>query len=158
MVAFLSGDNIYLREVQVADVSGAYYRWMNDTEITQYLESRFHPNPQESIEKYVKNSYADPNNVFLGIFLKQSHRHIGNIKLGPVNWIHRNGDIGIIIGEKDCWGKGYASEAIRMISDHAFNVLNLHKVTAGCYEMNKGSIRAFEKAGFQIEGIRKAHA
>lgn len=154
---FLSGQNIYLREVLISDVTGSYYRWMNDPGITQFLESRFRPNSIESLTEYVKSKTADSSNIFLAIILKEDHRHIGNIKLGPINWVHRFADIGIVVGEKDCWGKGYASEAIGLVTKFAFDTLNLHKLTASCYEMNHGSVKAFQKAGFYIEGIRKSH-
>ncbi len=154
---FLSGQHVYLREVRISDVTESYYRWMNDSQITQFLESRFYPNPAEKLSEYIQSQKADPNSVFLAIVLKENHRHIGNIKLGPINWIHRFADVGIIIGEKDCWGKGYASEAISIVADYAFDVLNLHRLSAGCYKMNQGSVKAFEKAGFNIEGVRKSH-
>jgi len=50
---FLSGESIYLREVRLSDVNGDYYNWMNDPEITQYLESRFIPYSMNSLEEYV---------------------------------------------------------------------------------------------------------
>ena len=87
--------------------------------------------------------------------MKKKGQHIGNIKLGPINWIHRFGDISLLIGEKDCWVKGYASEAIALITSFAFNVLNLHKLRAGCYSNNLGSARAFEKVGYIREGLLK---
>ena len=154
---FLSGERIYLRGVRLSDVNDCYYGWMNDPEITQFLESRFQPNSIESIQEYVKSKLGSPNEIFLSIVLLQDHRHIGNIKLGPMDWIHRRGDIGIIIGEKDCWGKGYAVEAIELVVDHAFRSLNLHKLTAGCYANNPASIRCFEKAGFEREAVRRSH-
>lgn len=154
---FLAGERIYLREVRPSDVNDNYYRWMNDPEVTQYLESRFYPNSLEGLREYVASKLGDRDNVFLAIVLKDGDRHIGNIKLGPINWIHRFADVGILIGEKDCWGKGYATEAIRLVVDYAFRVLNLHKLTAGCYELNQDSIKAFQKAGFAVEGIRKYH-
>ena len=58
---------------------------------------------------------------------------------------------------EDCWGNGYASEAISLLTDFAFDTLNLHKLTAGCYEQNMGSLKTFQKAGFEIEGVRKQH-
>src|SRR5205814_2669717 len=88
---------------------------------------------------------------------KDNDQHIGNIKLGPIHWIHRYAEIGLLIGEKSCWGQGYASEAIRLVTTYAFERLNLHKVTAGCYATNVGSVRAFEKAGFVREGVRPRH-
>ena len=154
---FLLGERIYLREVRLEDVNDAYYCWMNDPEITRYLESRFCPNSLESLREYVSNKAADRNSVFLAISLQGEDRHIGNIKLGPIDWIHRFADIGVVIGEKHLWGKGYASEAIGIVVQYAFEVLNLHKLTAGCYEVQVGSVKAFQKNGFEIEGIRKKH-
>jgi [ribosomal protein S5]-alanine N-acetyltransferase len=154
---FLEGERIYLREVRTADVGDNYYRWMNTPEVTRYLESRFRPNSIEALREYVSALSRDPDNFFLAIVLKDGDRHVGNVKLGPVNWIHRHADLGILIGEKDFWGKGYATEAIRLASDYAFRVLNLHRLGAGCYERNQGSVRAFEKAGFEIEGVRRQH-
>ena len=155
---FLEGQRIYLREVRPEDVGQAYYRWMNDPEVTHFLESRYYPNSMEKIEEFVRARLGDRDQVFLAIVLKEGDRHIGNIKLGPINWIHRLGDVGIMIGEKQCWGKGYAAEAIGLMVDYAFETLGLHKLTAGCNVNNAGSCRAFEKAGFIVEGTLKEHA
>jgi len=154
---YLQGELIYLREVRPSDVNEAYYSWMNDPEITRYLESRFFPNDMESLEDYVSKRQKDPNDIFLAIVLKDTDRHVGNIKLGPINWIHRLADVGVLIGDKDSWGKGYATEAIGLVARMAFHNLNLHKLTAGYYADNKGSERAFLKNGFLIEGKRRAH-
>lgn len=149
---FLPGENLYLREVRPNDVNDNYYRWLNDREVTRFLESRFYPNSREKLREYVEEKLSDPNNLFLAIVLKEDHRHIGNIKLGPINWMHRFADIGILIGERDCWGRGHATEALRLLADYAFSELNLNKLTAGCYEANAGSLKAFQKAGFLKEG------
>jgi ribosomal-protein-alanine N-acetyltransferase len=154
---FIQGERIYLREVRPSDVNENYYRWMNDPEVTQYLESRFYPNSMERLGDYVTSKLGDRDNVFLAIILKDDDQHIGNIKLGPIDWIHRFADVGIIIGDKSNWGKGYATEAIRLVVNYAFKKLNLHKVTAGCYANNSGAVKAFEKADFQLEGHRKKH-
>ncbi len=154
---FLVGVRIYLREVRPSDVSDTYYRWMNDPEITQYLESRFYPSSIEALQEYVRNFLGNKDNIFLAIVLKENHKHIGNIKMRPIDWFHRLADIGVMLGEKDSWGKGYASEAITLLAEHAFLTLHLHKLTAGCYKPNEGSLRAFEKAGFETEGVRKKH-
>ena len=154
---FIEGARLYLREVRLSDVDANYYRWMNDPKVTRHLESRFYPQSTEAIQEFVRSKLNDTQNVFLAIVLKDGDRHIGNIKLGPINWIHRFADIGLLIGEKDLWGKGYASEAIKLVSEYAFNKLNLHKVTAGCYDENVASASAFEKVGFSREGLRKNH-
>lgn len=152
---YLEGERIYLREVRPSDVNENYYRWMNDPEIIRYLESRFYPSALESLHEYVVGKVGDRENVFFAIVLKDSDQHIGNIKLGPVNWIHRVADIGLMIGEKKAWGKGYATEAISLVTRYGFERLNLRKLTASCYDDNQGSARAFQKVGFFLEGARK---
>jgi ribosomal-protein-alanine N-acetyltransferase len=154
---FIEGEHLYLREVHLSDVNEDYHRWMNDSEVTQYLESRFYPNSVEKLRDYVISKLAEQDSIFLAITLKDGDRHIGNIKLGPINWNHKFGDIGIMIGDRANWGKGYATEAIKLLVDYAFRKLNLHKVTAGCYANNQGSLKAFKKAGFQTEAVRKKH-
>jgi RimJ/RimL family protein N-acetyltransferase len=149
------GERIYLRPVALADAGARYVAWMNDPEINRYLESRFEAATLPGLRSFIRSMRADPDNVFLAIVLKRGHRHIGNIKLGPINRIHGFGEIGILLGEKDCWGKGYATEAISVLSDYAFGRLGLHKLTAGAYAANRGSVRAFLKAGFAREGVKR---
>jgi RimJ/RimL family protein N-acetyltransferase len=129
---------------------------MNDPDITRYLESRFNTYTVAQLRDYVAERRRDPDSLFLAIVLNEGDRHIGNIKIGPMQWFHRTGDIGIIIGEKDCWGRGYAAEAIELLTRYALETLGLAKVTASCYHMNVGSQRAFLKAGFAEEGVRRS--
>jgi RimJ/RimL family protein N-acetyltransferase len=153
---FLESERLAFRELNASDANERYYSWLNDPEINQFLENRFFPSSIESIREYILSMNASKANLFCAILLKDGNRHIGNIKLGPINWIHRYAEIGLLLGEKDCWGKGYATEAIKSIVDFGFAQLNLHKITAGCYETNIGSSKAFQKAGFMIEGMQKS--
>lgn len=146
-----------LRELTEADVTEKYVGWLNDREVVQFTESRFDTHTRDSVCRFVRTIAADENFYFFAICLKGEGRHIGNIKLGPVNRHHGYADIGLIIGERSCWGQGYATEAIAALSEWAFSTLGLHKLTAGAYASNRASIRAFEKCGFVVEGIRMAH-
>jgi RimJ/RimL family protein N-acetyltransferase len=152
---FIEGTRIYLREIQLADVTDRYYQWINDREVNQYLESRFRPTSLEDLRAFVSARLADRDSVFLAIILKDGDRHIGNIKLGPINWIHRFADVALMLGDKSVWGQGYATEAIALVTDYGLQRLNLHKLTASCYASNEGSARAFLKAGWQQECVRK---
>lgn len=155
--AFINGKTIYLREVIGSDINDNYHRWMNDIAITRYLEIRYIPQSKENIRRFVESMDGDSNEIFLAICSKENNLHIGNIKLGPINWVHGFADISLLIGEKDYWGKGIATEAIRAFAAFAFNTLNLNKLKAGCYSENKGSEKAFIKAGFIREGVLKNH-
>jgi RimJ/RimL family protein N-acetyltransferase len=150
---FLAGPRLYLREVRAADVTDNYYRWMNDPAVTRYLEVRYIPRSADNIRSFVAAMDGKADEVFLAVCLHDGGRHIGNIKVGPVNWVHRYADVSLLIGEQDCWGKGYATEAIRLVCRFAFGTLNLRKLIAGAYAPNVGSIKAFEKAGFAREGL-----
>ena len=129
-----------------------YIAWMSDPTIIKYLETRFYPQSKHRLESYLIEQNSRSDIVFLAIV---AGGHVGNIKLGPIDWIHRCAEIGLVLG-KGYWGKGYGTEAIALIVDHAFNKLNLHKLTAGAYAENIASIRIFEKNGFVQEGCIKS--
>jgi [ribosomal protein S5]-alanine N-acetyltransferase len=153
----LENERIYLRKLTARDVNERYCGWMNDPQVNRFLESRFQSHSIKSLKAFLRCVQNDKHTVFFAIILKNGDRHIGNIKLGPINTVHSCADIGILIGEKDCWGKGYATDAIVLLVEYAFRSLNLHKVTAGCYAPNVGSLKAFRKAGFLQEGFRIKH-
>ena len=157
MSYYISGKHIYLREVRLSDVNDRYYSWLNDPEVNQFLETRYAPRSLENIAEFVRSHDGKSDEPFFAVCLNKDDSHIGNIKVGPVNWIHRNAAISLLIGDKGCWGKGYATEAIALIVAYSFNVLNLNKVHAGAYVQNVGSIRAFERNGFRKEGLLEGH-
>jgi [ribosomal protein S5]-alanine N-acetyltransferase len=147
--------------LEPSHVTDQYVTWLNDPATNRYLESRLIVNTVESTRAFVSANLGSSDNVFLGIRYRpagsaQSSGHVGNIKLGPINWHHRTAELGLLIGDRAVWGKGVASTSILLLCEIARTSLRLRKITAGCYASNIGSRRAFEKAGFSIEGIRKA--
>jgi len=151
-IPILAG-NIVLRTLQPRDVTPAYLAWLTDPAINAYLEVRFsQPLTLNELGAFVDDTNRSLHTLMAGIFLRENDRHIGNIKLGPIDWNHQVGEIGFLLGDKEQWGRGYASKAISMLTDYAFNELGLAKVTAGCYVENEGSRLALLKAGFVEEG------
>lgn len=152
-----SNEFIQLFVLTENDVSISYIDWLNDSEVNNYLESRFVEHTLESTRQFVKSCMENDNTLLLGIrFPLLENKHIGNIKL-EMNKRHGLGEVGIMIGEKKAHGKGVATQAIRLLAEIARDELMLRKLTAGCYESNKASERAFIKAGFVIEGKRPEH-
>lgn len=151
----IHGDRIFLKPLTIFDVTNTYVDWLNNKEINQFLELRFIKHTLENTKDFVKETQTSPNFLFYAIINNDSKKHVGNIKLGPINWIHKTSEIGILIGDKNSWGKGYASDAITMLTNFSFTNLNLHKITAGIYEGNIGSLKAFLKSNFEIEGFRQ---
>lgn len=154
--SILYGERIYLRRLTEDDATEDYVCWMNDPEINQYLESRFHKQTIESIKAFIR-SVTNENNYQFGIFILDTGKHIGNIKIGGINNNHKYADIGFLIGDKSFWGQGIATEAIKLASDFAFHSLGLHKLWGGAYAPNEGSKKAFLKNGFKIEGCKRSH-
>ena len=92
-----------------------------------------------------------------GIFIKNNdlNVHIGNIKLGPINFLHKNAYLSYFIGEKELWGNGYTTLAIKEIIKIA-KKKGVKKLKAGLYEPNIGSEKVLIKNGFKIEGKFKS--
>lgn len=144
----LQGAHIQLKTLSYRDVTQKYVDWMNDLDVIRYTESRFQRHTMESTIDYVKTVSGSSDIYFYGIY--EGKEHIGNIKLQEKPQ-HNLGDMGIIIGDKSKWGCGYATEAIRLLTDHGFK-MGLHKISAGIYADNFGSIKAFQKAGYKEDG------
>lgn len=154
---YIEGRRIYLKGIQIANANALYCSWLNDPKVNSYLCCRFQKWTLPKMKRYIGDTIKDRANYFWAIYRKDTDTHIGNIKFGFVNMDYKYGDIGVIIGDRSSWGKGFATEAIKLVKDFAFKKLKLHKLTAGSYSNNYGSIRAFQKAGFFIEGTRKLH-
>jgi RimJ/RimL family protein N-acetyltransferase len=96
--------------------------------------------------------------VNFAIYEQASLRLIGNVGLRHIDKTRRTAEYGIIIGEKDCWGKGYGTETTILMLDYAFTVLGLHNVLLSTYGYNERAVRAYTRAGFRVMGRRREAA
>ncbi|MBN2057343.1 MAG: GNAT family N-acetyltransferase [Candidatus Saganbacteria bacterium] len=151
----IENKRIYLKQLAVTDITDAYINWLNDPEVNRFLSVRGGAQDRQMVEKYVASYDGDDNRLLLGIFDKASRKHIGNITFSSINRRSGVGAIGIAIGDKSFWGKGYGSEALQAAVDLAFAVLKLRRVEAGINAENAASISLFNKAGFVEEGRLK---
>ncbi|MCX6158522.1 MAG: GNAT family protein [Ignavibacteriae bacterium] len=150
-------DKLYIKLLEPEDVNEEYQNWLKNPEIYQYLETKWKYPNLEDLKAYITKIHNSNNDFMFGIYLTKDDKYIGNIKIGNVNWIHRYAEIGLIIGDQSEWGKGYAADSINLATKYAFEHLNLHKLWAGMYESNTGSLKAFKKAGYSNAGTFKAH-
>jgi ribosomal-protein-alanine N-acetyltransferase len=158
-MVYLRSNRLIFKTLTLEDVTDKYVTWLNDPEVNRYLEVRYFLHNIEGCRQFVKQVNDDQSQHLFGIFMAQEEesRHVGNIKLGFVNHHHRRGQLSLFIGEKDCWGKGLGTEAIKTITQWGFDRLALEKLEAGCYEENLGSLKAFLRAGYQVEGFFRKH-
>ena len=153
----LETELIRLRTLEPEDVTETYVEWLNDPKINRFLEVRLKRQTFESTQDFVIAMQESAVNILFGMFLKVDNRHVGNIKLGPIDYHHGRAEIGLVIGEQSVWGQGIGSQAIRAVAEYAFGDLNLYKVCAGYYADNIGSGRAFARAGFHVEARFPEH-
>lgn len=149
----ITSERLLFRILNKEDVSERYLGWLSDPEVNRYLETRFITQTRDACEKFVSDMEKDPASYLFGIFEKATLEHIGNIKLGFIKTYHKSAQVSLFVGEKTYWGKGYATESIRCITQWGFEALNLERIEAGCYDTNIGSLRAFLKAGYSVEGF-----
>jgi RimJ/RimL family protein N-acetyltransferase len=145
----LISNNLIIKSLNLKNFNKNYQSWLNNKDTNKFLECRFRKYSLNDIKDFILQSNKKKNCFLLGIFLKKENIHIGNIKIDNINKFHSKAEIGILIGEKKYWNKGFATEAIISITRLCFCRLNLSSLFAGCYENNKGSYKAFIKAGWK---------
>jgi ribosomal-protein-alanine N-acetyltransferase len=150
--ALAEGAVVLLRPLARADLNERYLSWLNDPDVTRYTETGTFPSTAEDLDNYYRSVTGSRNEVILAVQDKKSGQHVGNVKLGPIRWVHRCATFGILIGEKVHWGKGVGLEATRLMVEYGFYQLNLHRIDLGVFAEHQAAVRCYEKAGFKVEG------
>lgn len=150
---FLIGNRIYLRPVKREDMT-IIQKWCNDPDLRK-LVGDVTPLTELGAEKYFEKLCTDDSRVWFSIVLKEGDRVIGETGLLRMFHPWRTTDLSTIIGEKDCWGKGYGSEAILLMLDYAFGFMNFHRVSIGVVGFNSHALNFYERIGFKQEGIQR---
>ncbi len=152
----LTSERLIFKPLDSSYCTSQYLQWLNDEEVNCYLEI-FEPYSEEQLKQYLDNAENNKNLLFWAIHLKDSNKHIGNIKIDPVNRYHGYGEYGIMMGDRSEWGKGYAAEASKAVLDYCFNQEALRKITLGVVEENTAAVNLYKKLGFETEGFYKRH-
>ena len=144
---------IYLEELSLKNCHlNNYVKWMNDKDVHLFTEQRFIKHSKADIKKFVLEKQKSIKEFLYGIFLIKNKMHLGNIKLGPINFQHLTSEISYFVGEKPFWGKGVGTLAIKEIILIA-REKGLKKIKAGSYSTNFASQKILTKNGFVKEGI-----
>jgi RimJ/RimL family protein N-acetyltransferase len=147
---FLIGPTVYLRPFDPQDV-GPLVTWFNDPEVTRYLK-RCRPLMPQAEEVFLRQLSESETDIAVGIVVREGDRLIGVTGLHHLEPRNRHAMFGISIGDKSAWGKGYGTEATRLVVRYAFDTLNLNRVWLHVYEYNDRARRVYEKVGFRTEG------
>jgi len=147
------GSKIYLTLFEYKDITTEYIGWLNDKEVVKFSNQRFLVHTLESSVNYLQ-SFEGTSNLFLAIKDLSSKQTIGTMT-AYISEQHQTVDIGILLGNRDFWGKGIGFDAWSTLVKWANS--NYRKVTAGALAINKPMIALMEKSGMEFEGLKKNH-
>jgi len=159
-IMFLKSNRIHLIRFTERHITPEYVSWLNDSQVNQYLYTGRIP-----ISKGQLNDPNDANNIMFAIMtnlhigdgftqIQDFVYYIGTCSINSIDYINRRGEIGYMIGSKKYWRRGIATEVISLISDYAFNRLNLYKIEASVVDGHDASIKALEANKFKEYGIK----
>jgi len=150
----LVGERCYLSPCSVDDAT-KWAEWDNDLEVTIPLgDEAYTPMSLEKEREALADASKRQSHVF-DIVDNASDTLIGRCMLFSVNQVDRNAMLGICIGEKEYWSKGFGADAIRLLLDYAFNLLNLNSIMLGTFAFNQRAIACYKKVGFKEIGRRR---
>ena len=147
------GERIRLRRDERADIP-LFTQWLNDPDVRRYLLMNL-PISQANEEGWFENMLkrpAEEQPFAIEVREGDGWRLIGNCGFFEIDWRARSSEVGLFIGDKSCWNKGYGTEVMRLLLQVGFGTLNLNRIFLRVDQDNLGGIRAYEKAGYVHEG------
>lgn len=147
-------NNIYFRALEIDDYKISI-SWRQNYGIWKKLGGQHYFVSEAYERNWVEEKILQPKNneVILAICLEKNDQYIGNIYLRDIDWINRNAQLHILLGEESIWGRGIGTEVIRKIVNYGFKERNLHRIYSHILATNHASIRIHQKCGFSSEGI-----
>ena len=159
MKDLLKGSLIHLAAVDPEEVSKQFSSWDRDSEYKRLLDTdppRLHS--VKATKDWLEKELGELGNTVYWFTIRSAadNQLLGDIVLDVTQWNIRDSFVGIGIGSRDFWGRGYGTEAMQLILQYAFTELNLNRVTLSVFEYNQRGIRSYEKAGFRHEGRQRS--
>jgi len=148
-------ERIYLKLLEEYEITEEYLSW-HSQEHTGYYSSSGKKFSKDFLLTEMREGKNNETLFVYGIYFKDNSKLIGNIKIGPIDKRHQISDLIVFIGDKTYLGKGLAVEAIKICNKVAFEQHNVRKLYGGMFKSNVGSVKAYTKAEWVIEGVLKA--
>ena len=152
------GELVRLSAVDPEEMSKAFTRWNRDSEYTRLLMMSAQPlSSAKAIQKWMEKEMegVSPTDFFFTIRTLDENKLLGGLGLNVISWAARESFIAIFIGEREDWGKGYGTDAMRVLLRYGFSELNLERVTLNVFGFNERAQRSYAKAGFKLEGRQR---
>lgn len=136
------------------NITDTYLGWLNDPVVVRYSSQRFHRHTLETSLSYLQ-SFDSTANLFLAVSLKGDEKYVGTMSV-YISSVHETADIGIMIGDKTCWGSGVGGDAWSTVLSFLLDSVRMRKVTGGTLECNKGMVKIMLNSGMKPDGVRVA--
>ncbi len=152
----INGKRIRLRGVEKSDLT-KYYEWINDPEVNVGLAVDL-PMSAADEERWLEHASQNEDAekpLAIEMRVGKGWKLIGNCGFFHMEWRHRAAEVGIMIGAKAVWNKGYGTETMQLLLHYGFETLNLNRIYLRVYSINPRAVRAYEKAGFVLEGTMR---
>lgn len=147
-----TGQKIRLREYRREDIP-TVLQMINDSEIKRLLTPGIpYLYTLEDETKWFESLSANNDHYSFAIETITDNHYIGGCGINQIDWKNSITTVGIFIGDKDCWNKGYGTDAMKVLIQLIFEQLNINKIKLHVYEFNERAIKCYEKCGFKIEG------
>jgi len=152
-MSIIYGKKIRLRAVEREDVQ-KFHEWVNDPEVTRGLVMNTPMSMRDEMEWFegLTNRDIKQRPLVIEIRKGKAWKAIGNCGVFGIEWENRSAELGIMIGEKTEWNKGYGAESMLLLLKHGFETMNLNRIALRVYAENVRAVRSYEKAGFVLEG------
>lgn len=148
----IKGEKVILRPIKMSDAP-RFARWFSDPEVHQFLALRRKNITLKEERKFLRKKLSDKSQCNFAIDTIDGV-HIGSVGFKLV-LLDKRATLGIVIGDKQYWGKGCGTDAMKVILRYGFKKLRLHKVELEVYDYNLRAITVYEKLGFRHEGVRR---
>lgn len=153
----LEGKNIYFKALSTNDAQ-AIHDYASDKDVKRFIGWNLMKSLNETTEfvELMINRESAGTHLYASVALKSTEEVIGTVMIFNFDKQANQAEVGYVF-HKDHWGKGYGSESLALVTDFAFESLNLHKLHASVTDANIGSARILEKNGYKLEGRLKDH-
>jgi ribosomal-protein-alanine N-acetyltransferase len=152
---FLQGRLVYLRALEARDLEGPWFQWLNDEEVCRHNGHAIFPNTERRMREYFESTQTSRDAVVFAVVRAADDRHVGNISLQRLSWVDRSGELAILMGDREVWGTGAATEAGALLLHYGFVRLGLHRIHCGTSAANTGMQKLALRLGMTEEGRRR---
>jgi RimJ/RimL family protein N-acetyltransferase len=147
----LTGTTVVLRRHAPGNIR-AFQRWYADPDVVRLTRYQDGPMRPDEIERFFAARALGTDSLAMAIHVREDDRLIGTCALSQLDSDNGSALFHITIGEKSEWGRGYGTDATRLMIDHAFRGLGLHRIGLTVFSFNERAIRSYRSCGFVVEG------